>query len=324
MKFYLKNDVKEYVAENEKNDDANWICEYCKAQNDARTDVCSNCGSPKSEAERDYFGNAVNKPVEQYVQHVSVSSTPAQTYVQHVSASSAQTIQTVASSLLKKEILIPAAIILAVSFLLWLFIPITKTSTIQSFEWERTIAIEEFRNISENDWSLPQNARLRYTKQEIHHYDCVIDHYEHRTRQVAHQEFDGYDTSYRDLGNGQFEEVRTPRYKIVYTEESYEKPVYRNNPVYQTKYYYDIDRWIKVSEAWSGRHDHEPYWKDTGLETSVLSPEYGDQREGVRNEKYYAIIMNKKGKTKKIEYSFAEWNSLSVGDEINYKDFRFS
>ena len=306
IRFYLKEDAKEEVAESEKNDDANWICEYCSAQNDAKADVCINCGAPKSEAERDYFGNAMNGAAPR---PAPLPEAPVQTAPPKSS---------------KRGLIIAAAVLFIVGFFIWLLSPVTKSAVIEGFEWERTIEIEEFQKVEESDWSLPAGARLQYSREEISHYVQVIDHYERRTRQVSHQEFDGYDTSYRDLGNGQFEEVQTPRYRTVWEEEEYEEPIYRSQPVYETKYYYDIDRWIKVSEAYTSGQDHDPYWKDTGLDTSVSSPQYGDRREGARSEKYYAVITDKKGNTKKIEYSFSEWSALSVGDNISYKTSRLS
>jgi hypothetical protein len=135
---------------------------------------------------------------------------------------------------------------------------------------------------------------------------------------------DGYDTKYKDLGNGQFEEIQVPRYRTEYEEETYEEPVYRSVPVYKTKYYYDIDKWIKVTTADTCGKDHEPYWKDTGLEKNVADPAYGDRREGEHKGTYYAIFKDKKGNKQKKEYSESEWSGLSEGDTISYKTFRFS
>ena len=43
--------------------------------------------------------------------------------------------------------------------------PITRTATVSRFEWERTVAIEEYRNVDESDWFLPQKANLHETKE---------------------------------------------------------------------------------------------------------------------------------------------------------------
>ena len=56
--------------------------------------------------------------------------------------------------------------------------PKVKNVTIDDFDWERTIDIEEIVTHNESDWQLPDGARLQYTKNEIKSYEQVIDHYE--------------------------------------------------------------------------------------------------------------------------------------------------
>ena len=45
------------------------------------------------------------------------------------------------------------------------------------------------------------------------------------------------------MGNGYFEEetISTPVYETYYETEEYQEPIYRDEPVYAMKYYYDID-----------------------------------------------------------------------------------
>ena len=300
-KFYLKNDVREYVEESQKNTQANWICEYCDSQNDARDEFCRNCGSPREEAHRDYF-----------------SALPPEAAAPPVPPKKKKTGKAVKR--LKK-----LGIVLAlIAFIVWLFMPITRTAAVAGFEWERSIAVEEYKNVDESDWTLPSNANLHYSKEEVHHYNQVLDHYETKTRKVAKKVQDGYETKHKDLGNGQFEEEKVPRYKTVYENETYKEPVYRNVPVYKTKYYYDIDKWVEISSVPTSGKDQKPFWGETGLPDNVPSPQLGDRREGARTQKYYAIIKDKKGEEKKIEYSQNEWSSLKLGDTIKYKTFRFS
>lgn len=49
-----------------------------------------------------------------------------------------------------------------------------------------------------------------------------------------------------DMGNGYFEEetISTPVYETYYETEEYQEPIYRDEPVYAMKYYYDIDRYV--------------------------------------------------------------------------------
>ena len=305
-KFYVKDGVREEVEEEKINNEVNWICEYCDAQNDAHDEFCRNCGSPKEEAKRDYFSALAPDPE---------PAPPPQP---------ANLLARLRNIHIGKKLKIGLIFLFVSVFLIWLFVPITRSSVIESFEWERSIAIEEFQNVDESDWALPQGANLHRTAEEIHHYDQVLDHYETKTRRVAHKVQDGYDTKYKDLGNGQFEEIEVPRYRTEYVDETYEEPVYRSVPVYKTKYYYDIDKWVMVTTANTHGNDHEPYWKDTGLSNTVTDPAYGDRREGEHKGTYYVIFKDKKGKEQKKEYSESEWSILSVGDTVSYKTFRFS
>lgn len=214
-------------------------------------------------------------------------------------------------------------IVIVIVFLLWLLIPITKYSLVTGFSWERNIHVEEYTLCHEDDWSVPNGGKVTQTNSEIHHYDQVIDHYEHKSREVSEQVLDGYDTSYRDLGNGQCETVQTPRYKTVYHTEYYDEPVYKDVPVYKTKYYYDIDRWIYIGDLYTNAQDHTPYWKETNIPEDVENPTYGDKRLGVREEKYYLLITDAKGNSQYVEKDYNSWVNSKYEDKIEYKAFRF-
>lgn len=80
--------------------------------------------------------------------------------------------------------------------------PKVKNVTIDDFDWERTIDIEEIVTHSESDWQLPDDARLQYTKNEIKSYEQVIDHYEKVTETKTRRVIDHYEdeVSHVDLG----------------------------------------------------------------------------------------------------------------------------
>lgn len=217
-----------------------------------------------------------------------------------------------------------ALFVALISAILFICIPVEKTATIESFGWERNIAVEEYTLCHESDWNVPAGAEVTSEQQEIHHYDSVLDHYERKSRQVSERVQDGYETHYKDNGNGQAQVVQTPKYKTVYRTEYYDEPVYRQVPRYQTKYYYDIGRWKEVSSLTTSGTDQNPYWHETELPKSVSNPDYGDKRQGKRTEEYFACIVDKDGKEQTKSYDLEEWRELSVGDEIVYKAFRLT
>ena len=63
---------------------------------------------------------------------------------------------------------------------------------------------EEVVTHNESDWSLPDDARLQYTKSEIQSYKDVLDDYETVTETKTRSVIDHYEekSSYVDLGNG--------------------------------------------------------------------------------------------------------------------------
>ena len=199
------------------------------------------------------------------------------------------------------------------------FSPTVKKVTIDDFDWERTIDVEEIVTHNESDWSLPNDARLQYTKREIRSYEDVLDHYETVTETRTRSVIDHYEerSSYTDLGNGYFEE--NTESVPVYTTETYtedvQKPVYRQEPVYATKYYYEIDRWTVVDTAKSYGHDQNPAWPEPKLKDG--------QRTGDKSEHYFVTATYKKKKdkteTEKYEMAFSEWNGLKKGEEVELK-----
>lgn len=135
---------------------------------------------------------------------------------------------------------------------------------------ERVISIEDYKTVEESGWSLPSNARLQNSNTEIRTYNKVFDHYETRTRQISEQVLDHYETRVtgtRDLGNGYFEEITTqvPIYRTEYRTETYQEPVYRNEPVYDTKYYYEIEKWVVTRSVKTSGNDKEATWGDVVL-----------------------------------------------------------
>lgn len=152
----------------------------------------------------------------------------------------------------------------------------------------------------------------------------MLDHYETKTKQVAHKELDGYTTTYKDLGNGQSKVVKTPKYKTVYKTETYKEPVYRQELVYRIKYYYDIGRWKDTSTLCTAGVDQQPFWKDTDIPESVANPKYDDRQLGDRHEEYSVRIKDAKNRNQMVSYKYEDWIKLEIGSKIKYKTFRFS
>jgi hypothetical protein len=217
----------------------------------------------------------------------------------------------------KKPLLIILAI-LAVIVGVFVYLNGNKTSSdlkVSSVGWTRIINIEANKQYSESDWNLPDGAELVNQKQEIHHYDSVLDHYESREVQRSRQVVDHYETyyTYTDNGNGTFTEVphERPVYTTEYYTETVQQPVYRQVPRYATKYYYNIWRWVTSRTASASGQDHDTRWPDPALGEN--------EREGQRGETYRFSVENVKKASDTAVYRVDEttWKGLNVGDLVH-------
>ncbi|MBQ8299113.1 MAG: hypothetical protein IJX99_04495 [Clostridia bacterium] len=342
--FYM-GEKKKYVpkmAAKKVNRNPDWVCGYCGSLNSDNSSDCTSCGCTRGGENLDYFENrgkkvqaerakeATNEDEEESEDAKAESSEQSYGYTSDfdssVSFGSGGVIpyrdEVTVKPMRKpaminfKPIAIALAVILLIAGLVYLFIPKEKEVTITSTLWERVITIEEYKTVRENDWSVPHGGRLQYTRQEISHYQNVLDHYETKTRQVAKQRYVGTEevvTGHRDLGNGYFEEITSSRpvYETYYETETYQDPVYRSEPVYRTKYYYDIERWVYCRSVSTSGNDQSPYWGEVRLAAK--------ERESSRAEQYWITGLDEKEKELKVTLSYSDWSSIRVGQVVRMK-----
>ena len=200
-------------------------------------------------------------------------------------------------------------LLLAIGGLVYLLIPKVEDYTIAQTSWKYEIQIERYQTVDESDWFLPAGGRLKYTREEIHHYEQVLDHYDTEIVNVPHTIIKGYkdETTYSDNGNGTFTEhtESVPVYGTEYTKEKRSVPVYRDEPVYRTKYYYEIDKWLYERSVITSENDKTPYWGEVSLGS--------DERISNRITKYFADCINKKEETKTFSFSYDDWQVLEIG-----------
>jgi len=298
-RFYI-GEAKNYVTEEQAaqiNKNPDWICSYCNSLNSDSDTHCKSCGASREDSEKNYLENKK----EQEEKEQALLNAAAQDTSQEKAAGR--------GSIFRR--LLPIVAIAAILFfVISALMPKKAAVTVLSKDWERQVAVEELRAVQESGWNYPADAYNLQTRQEIHHYDQVLDHYEKRERQVAEQVLDGYDTvvtGYEDLGNGYFEEKteQVPRYRTEYHTEYYDEPVYLSIPVYASKYYYTVDKWVyERTETTSGR-DTEPYFADRTLLK-------GNERFGQTSE-LYTITARIKDETRTYTVSRQLWEVMSNG-----------
>jgi hypothetical protein len=345
IKFYM-DDPKNYISEEKaktisKNPD--WLCSFCGAYNSDNNSECENCSATRTESEKNYFEIQKQKKLkemEKKQQTEKINTDDDSDYSDDSDDSDDReirdnvfnnnhyndTLPEVAT--LSKEyrqvnwtkILqwsgITIGIVSLIVALFFLFMPKTQEGTVDGFAWSRSIAIEEYKTIDENGWVLPSGARLHYTKEEIRTYEDVIDHYETKTRTYTEQVIDHYETvvtGHKDNGNGTFSEITSQRpvYRTETRTETYQDPVYRKEPVYDTKYYYEIDKWVHKDDIDTSGNDKQPYWGQY---------QYGNkEREGKKTEKYELIIINQDNEKKTYTVDYKVWQGLNKGETVKLK-----
>lgn len=338
-----KNYVDEETAKNiSRNPD--WYCEFCNSLNGDKDDTCKSCGASRYESKRTYFDMvkaeenkekeegsrcgrdkinsssiiSVSDKEEKLIKEDAVTSYFTNNHSKYnIKRNAENKIKNFINKIsLKKALAVAGGSLLTIFLLGVLIYAITpKKDVLNVIEigWDRSISIEELKTVNESDWRLPPGARLHYTQEEIYDYEKVIDHYDIVTEEKTRTVIDYYDdiTSYTDLGNGYSEEITTqvPVYKTETYTEPHEEPVYRLDPIYKTKYYYEIDKWVYGRSVKTSGLDKNPYWGDVVLDDK--------ERRGGSTESYYIIATNSKGKSEKYYLSYSDWANINQGDTLN-------
>lgn len=302
-----------YVPEEEAihiNRKPDWVCNYCNQLNSADDLTCASCGASRTKDNLDYFENKKKQEEDELESNFSSNidySTTRNSFWTMLLDFFSSNIQI---------ILISIVSLFMLCGLIYLISPKEQEITIQEFSWQRCIDIQRYQTVEESDWSLPSDARLQFSRKEFSHYEKVLDHYETKTREVAKEHLIGYEeyvSGYRDLGNGYFEEITSskPIYETYYETETYNEPVYRDEAVYRTKYYYEIDKWLYERSVKTSGNDKEPYWGEVILDS--------DERVYYEGESFFIMGLNKKEETKTISLSYEDWDSLELGQTVKLK-----
>ena len=128
--------------------------------------------------------------------------------------------------------------------------------------------------------------------------------------------YDEYTTTV-DNGDGTFdvEEHREPVYVTEYETRYREEPVYVNVPIFSTKYYYEIERWVHERDVTTSADDHNPQWGEVTLSQATGEHGTGAEREGQRTTTCYVYADDGTSYTADEEF----WNSLELGQQLKVK-----
>ncbi|MCR5421784.1 MAG: hypothetical protein K6E98_12365 [Lachnospiraceae bacterium] len=302
-KFYMK-EKKEYLDKEKAREygkGADWTCSYCGSLNRYDAKVCVGCGADREESSGDYYENIENQKKE-----AEEKKREEQQLTGNQESKKEQ------GGIMKR---LPLIIGLALLVAIIAFSCRSKgyAASVSEKSWERSISVEAYQTVKESDWNVPEGGRVYDEKEEIHHYDTVLSHYETVEVEKSRKVEDGYDThtEYIDNGDGTFteHEVQTPRYKTEYYTVEEERPVYKQVPQFSTKYYYEIEKWIPARTLDTSGDDEVPYWDESKL--------LENEREAGRNEIYILMFRTDKGKEYSVEVEQDFWDSLEVGEKVD-------
>ena len=171
---------------------------------------------------------------------------------------------------------------------------ITGTAKIDSLEWRAIAEIQEWKSCDESGWEVPEGAIVYKEQEEIKSYKIVG--YETKYRVEEYQELVGY---YRPTWR--------PRYETRTRTVSYQEAI--KEPVYATKYYYTIERWV-----------HLLYVQLVcGYDQDYNYPDYVcAENERVHNVEYQYLVKFE-GEESHISHPVDKdtWESLQIGQEIS-------
>ena len=279
----------------EMGDNPDWYCSFCNSLNSDKVQVCGNCGATRADSEANYF-EMLKKNQEKEAAELAAQqpSSPKRSS--------------------RKPLLIALAVLLVI---VGVFVWMNGSKTagdlkVTALQWTRTINIEENRLYNESTWdsSLPQGAELTGKKKEIHHYEQVLDHYENVEVQRSRQVYDHDEYTLEDNGNGTFRQVSHPVYRTEYYTETQKQPVYRSEPKYQTKYYYNIYRWTPSRDVTASGDSHDTAWPEFTLAEN--------EREGQHSEEYLFTVDSVKKPGSPVTYRVGEetWKSIDVDSQM--------
>lgn len=312
VQFYLTEDAEvldEYSEQyHEAKLGADWICDFCGTDNKAKENKCRNCGNAQSLDDKE-------REVEEY----DLENTPTSGKKQKPKTTQQLKISQPASQDIRKanrnkRILLIASALIAI--LIFIFYPRKRDVEITGHSWVREIKVENYKEITEQGWELPHTARQIRSFRAIHHYDKVFSHYVTRTRTVqVPNGTETYKCGTKNLGNGHFEDKYCTRTIYTTKTENYQEAVYKDEPVYRTKYEYYIFRWIvNHTEKTEGR-SKEVTWPKVTLKNTK------EWREGEKYEKYTVYYKNKKGDSFQEDVSFDRWQRYKSGQKTKAKSY---
>lgn len=205
-----------------------------------------------------------------------------------------------------------------------LLISFEHPADVLSGRWETIVKVEEYQRLEREGWDHPGDARILDTDYRFKEYEKVLDGYDTVQRTVSvYAGEDRYVCGNRDLGNGYFEDIECSRSVYRDEQKTEQVPRYRDEPVYDYWYTYEVDRWVadrKVPKH--GTLPTSPAWAEVNLATgSVMGDEarLGQERSENLRPAYFVTLASE-GEQRELSVSAKGYLAASQGDILARKN----
>lgn len=307
-------------------DTSDWVCEFCGASNGSWRTECLSCGNPRDGHEVTYH------EITRHAEETGKSRAEAEADIRltreygHEEAEDDKGHATEPPSFVpvlrefvssnRRRIAIGAAALLALFAVIWAVMPHPKNIVPESFDWTRNIGVSELRTVRESDWDVPPGGRV-YDQRREHHYDRKVhDGYHTEEYTDYERQWTGTRTWTEtvDNGDGSYDVITHEEdvYENVPVTKTREVEDYHYEPVYDIKYYYEIERWQHSRDVTTSGEDQQPYWGDPELSEATGEHGIGEEKEDGRSEEYGVTCEDGKRYTADEEL----WSRLERGGEF--------
>jgi ribosomal protein L40E/ribosomal protein L32 len=263
---YIAVTDHEYVGEDQ-------ICPSCDALNSAKAEFCGNCGAPLTAAARaKVLQSQTRRAGAQFASSGSrdITQEAFDAEMERVGVKPRKEARSGGSPWVRFGII--GIILLIIGGIATTVLWTQETDLfVTGHSWERTIRIDEYGPESDSSWcdSLPAAAYNVTRREEVRSYRQIPDGEECQTVRV-------------DQGDGTFRQERRCQTR------------YREEPIYDTKCYYTIDRWdfSRTAEIGGESREDAPRWPPITLNCAGGS-RIGCEKESGRSEDYVLYLRNR-------------------------------
>jgi hypothetical protein len=286
---YFPSDEDKVTVEDHRFVGADQVCPSCDTPNGAEAEFCGNCGTPLSDA----AAAKTRKDIEHEVgADVTDSAKAARDEFRGGKAPPPPPEPPKKKGGAGKFVVILGllAVALCVCGGVLTFWKEDVSLTVAGHSWERTIEVEKYDLVSDSDWKedVPKGAKDVSCKKE-----------KRSTKKVKDGET--CKTVKKDQGDGSFKEVKEC------------KPKYKEEPVYDQKCNYKIEKWSKANkEKASGKTKSGVKWPKVKSGGSGR----GASREGKRTESYTVNLKESGSKVHECNMDQKRWAKLDKGDKV--------